>query len=184
MFVPTAAPAHCPSPPVPGRFGGAPGALPALTCRGPRPRGAPSSTHAALPLGEHLLPDAPHLPHRLPACRRLHEVPKAEELPSQPLTPPLFGAHLHDELHQSPNHGAEGTRVVGTTGKRTEGIVATRLLQRREGVMAHEDVEELTLGQEICPRSAATWMKFARVRGGGQVWSDPLGKGHSTIPQV
>lgn len=74
--------------------------------------------------------------------------------------------------------------MVGTTGKRTEGIVATRPLQRREGVMAHEDLEELTPGQEICPRSAAMWMKFARVRGEGQVWSDPLGKGHSTIPQV
>lgn len=34
-------------------------------------------------------------------------------------------------------------------------------------------------GQEICPQSAATCMTFVRLQGEGQVWGDPLGRGHT-----
>lgn len=39
-------------------------------------------------------------------------------------------------------------------------------------------------GHEVCPRSAAMRIKFAQVQGGGQVWHNPLGKGHGLTPRV
>ncbi|KAK2540519.1 cytochrome P450 2J2 [Columba guinea] len=83
-------------------------AQPALTCRRTRPCRAPPSSHAAFPLGEHLLPGAPHLPCCFPARCQLHEAQKAQGLPSTTLLSPHRGAHVPDELQQSLDDSTEG----------------------------------------------------------------------------